>query len=51
MRWIRSEWVLRTKEELMTIGFRELDYERRGTRIVTTPGRVVDGIRRSEDRV
>jgi very-short-patch-repair endonuclease len=48
MRWIMSDGVLRTKEELITIGSRELGYERRGARIVTALGRVVDAIRRSE---
>ncbi len=48
MRWIMSDGVLRTKEELITIGCKELGYERRGARIVTALGLVVDAIRRSE---
>jgi very-short-patch-repair endonuclease len=48
MRWIMSDGVLRTKEELITIGSQELGYERRGARIVTGLGRIVDTIQRSE---
>jgi very-short-patch-repair endonuclease len=48
MRWIMSDGVLRTREELITIGSQELGYERRGARIVTALGRIVDTIQRSE---
>jgi very-short-patch-repair endonuclease len=50
MRWIMSDGVLRTKEELITIGSRELGYERRGARIVAALTKIVDAIQRSEKR-
>jgi len=51
MRWIMSDGVLRTKDELITIGSKELGYERRGARIVNALGRIVDAIQRSERSV
>lgn len=50
MRWIMSDGVLRTKEELVTLGAKELGYERRGSRIVTKLGLVIDSIQRTDGK-
>lgn len=50
MRWIMSDGVLSTRNELITIGTKELGYERRGHRIVAALDRAIDSIRRTDAR-
>ena len=50
MRWIMSDGVLRPKEELITMGTKELGYQRRGSKIVAALGRAVATVQRSSRR-
>ncbi len=50
MRWIMSDGVLRTRDELIVMGAKELGYERRGSRIVAALGRAIDTIQRTDAR-
>ena len=46
MRWIMSDGVLRTRQELITIGTKELGYQRRGAKIVAALGKAIDTVQR-----
>jgi hypothetical protein len=50
MRWIMSDGMLHTRDELITIGTKELGYERRGHQIVAALGRAIDSIQRTDAR-
>jgi very-short-patch-repair endonuclease len=50
MRWIMSDGVLRTREDLIAIGTRALGYQRRGSKIVTALGEAIDKIQRTDAR-
>jgi hypothetical protein len=50
MRWIMSDGVLRTRDELIVMGAKELGYERRCSRIVAALGRAIDNIQRTDAR-
>ena len=47
IRWIQSDTLLRTREELLAEAMRELGFERRGKKIVARIGSMIDSIRDS----
>lgn len=47
VRWIESDTLLRSREELIAETMHELGFERRGKKIVARIGSAIDGVRRS----